>query len=87
LRIAVPYSYFENVTDVRFQQYASGEVSSIAVWDLNSEMLAFDIPSQSDSTVTSLVSLSEIRTVYIPSVCYLFIHLNCSQRLKVYTIM
>ncbi|KAH7387516.1 hypothetical protein KP509_16G026500 [Ceratopteris richardii] len=38
--------------------YASGEMSSIMVWDLNREILAFNIPSQSESTVSALASAS-----------------------------
>ncbi|MCO5592600.1 hypothetical protein L7F22_046603 [Adiantum nelumboides] len=34
--------------------YASGEVSSIMVWDLNQEMVAYNIASQSDSSVSAL---------------------------------
>lgn len=34
--------------------YASGQVSSIMVWDLSQEMVAYNMASQSDSTVSAL---------------------------------
>ncbi|KAL2653954.1 hypothetical protein R1flu_022082 [Riccia fluitans] len=39
--------------------YASGEISSIMVWDLERELLAYSIPSQSDSC-TSAMSASQV---------------------------
>uniref|UniRef100_A0A0C9S7U4 TSA: Wollemia nobilis Ref_Wollemi_Transcript_12752_5588 transcribed RNA sequence n=1 Tax=Wollemia nobilis TaxID=56998 RepID=A0A0C9S7U4_9CONI len=34
--------------------YASGEISSIMVWDLDREQLAFNIPSSTDSSISAL---------------------------------
>ena len=39
-------------------QYASGEISSITVWDLDREQLACNIPSSTESYISALVSLS-----------------------------
>lgn len=37
-------------------QYASGEISSIMLWDLDKEQLLNSIPSSSDCSISSLVS-------------------------------
>ncbi|CAI5969772.1 unnamed protein product, partial [Closterium sp. NIES-64] len=48
--------------------YASGEISSILVWDLDRELLAHSVPTECDSAVTALSS-SVIRPSYVAEGC------------------
>lgn len=47
-----------------YVQYASGEISSIMVWDLDRELLACSIPSSTESCISALVSLSAPYTYF-----------------------
>ncbi|CAI5504298.1 unnamed protein product [Closterium sp. Naga37s-1] len=48
--------------------YASGEISSILVWDLDRELLAHSVPTECDSAVTALGS-SVVQPSYVAAGC------------------
>eukprot|EP00850_Spirogloea_muscicola_P012963 SM000086S23015 [mRNA] locus=s86:21057:31095:- [translate_table: standard] len=48
--------------------YASGEISSIMVWDLHRELLAYNVPTQSDHAVTAL-SASHVHAGHLVAGC------------------